>query len=91
MLMPRWRLDGDFLDLLRAWDEALPLLHGSGLAQRELAMHLYAVSDARLGMLAAIITKAAAVAIVSGQERITIELLDAMGLEVPASFTGFLF
>ena len=90
-LLPQWRINDDFLDLLEAWEGVLPLRHNSGLAQRELAMHLYALCDGRLGMLADVLLKAAAAAISSAQEQITISLLDDIGLQVPASFSGFLF
>ena len=90
-LLPQWRLDADFLDLLQAWDDALPLQHSSWLAERELAMHLYAVSEGLLGALAAVLVKASVAAIISGQEKITISLLDEIGLEVPSTFTGFFF
>lgn len=90
-LLPPWRLDSDFLDLLEAWDDALPLQHSSGLAERELAMHLYAVSEGLLGALAAVLVKSSKAAILTGQEKITISLLDEIGLEVPSTFTGFFF
>lgn len=90
-LLPQWRMNDDFLDLLDAWEGALPLRRPSGLAQRELAMHLYALSDGRLGMLADVLTKAAAAAITSAQEQITIRLLDDLGFQVPPSFSGFFF
>ena len=90
-LLPQWRVDHDFLDMLEAWEKVLPLKRPSGLTQRELAMHLYALSDGRLGMLAAILTKTAEAAIKTGHERITIELLDQLGYDIPASFSGFVF
>lgn len=90
-LLPQWRVDNDFLDLLEAWERALPLRRPSGLAQRELALHLYALCDGRLGMLASVLTKAAAAAITSAQEQVTMRLLDDLGFEVPSSFSGFVF
>lgn len=89
--LPQWRVNDDFLDLLESFERALPLRQPSGLTQRELAMHLYALSDGRLGMLADILKKAAEAAITSGSERITIELLDRLGCEIPTSFSGFVF
>lgn len=88
---PRWRLDRAWIDLLSAWDDALPLRHRSGLARRELAKHLFALSDGRLGALSRILQAAAFAAIERGGERITIELLDDLGLEIPTTFSGFWF
>ena len=90
-LLPTWRLDAEFLDLLEMWEGALPLLRPSRLVQRELAMRLYALCDGLLGVLAAVLTKAAAAAILTGQERISVRLLDEIGFEVPESFRGFVF
>jgi hypothetical protein len=91
ILLPQWRLNAEFLDLLQAWDDALPLKQASGLADRELAMHLYALSDGLLGVLASVLTKATIGAILTKEEKITIPLLDRIGLEVSPTFSGFLF
>ena len=91
LFLHRWHLDEDFLDLLQAWEVALPLTRSSVLTERELAMHLYALCDGILGVLAGILEKAASAAILTGQEKISIALLDELGFEIPQSFSGFLF
>ena len=59
------------------------------LADRGMALHLYALLDGVHGRLASVLRHAAAEAIRSGRERITIGLLDGMGFGPPASFSGF--
>lgn len=86
-----FRIDHEYVDLLDAWERAMPLLEASDLAQRETALHLYALCDGSHGRLASILRRAAAEAIGSGRERITIGLLDGMGFGPPASFSGFRF
>ena len=81
------RIDDAYVDLLDAWEHTLPLVEASHLAGREMALHLYALCDGNYGRLASVLRRAAAEAITSGRERVTIELLDDMGFRTPASFS----
>ena len=89
--LPRLRVDAAYLDLLDQFEAFLPLARRSGLADRDMALHLFALCDGRLGALASILRKAATAAISSGRERIDVELLDDLGFEIPESFSGFVF
>ena len=86
-----FRIDDEYVGLLDIWDRSLPLAEASNLAGRELALHLYSLCDGSYGRLASMLRRAAAEAITSGTERITIELLDEMGLRPPVTFSGFRF
>ena len=85
------RIDDAYVDLLDAWERSMPLLEASHLAGREMALHLFALCDGNYGRLASVLRRAAAEAITSGRERVTIELLDDVGFRPPASFSGFRF
>ena len=85
------RIDDAYVDLLDAWERSIPLLEASNLAEREMALHLYSLCDGNHGRLATVLRRAAAEAITSGRERVTIELLDDMGFRPPASFSVFRF
>ena len=89
--IPRWRVDRDFLDLLAAWEAQLPLLEASALAEREMAMHLYALCDGRIGRLASVLRDAALAAVDAGTECITIPHCDNLGMTPPPTFRGFVF
>lgn len=89
--LPRFRVDEDFIWALDRWESSLPLLRASNLTTRDLALHLFALSDGNHGKLASVLRRAAEAAILDGSERITIGLLDLLGLEPPHSFRGFRF
>jgi hypothetical protein len=91
LTLPRLRLDRDFLAMLQAWEMRLPLQQPSNLADREMALHLYALCDGNMGRLSTILRQAAIEAIDHGSERITITLLDRMNFVPPESFNGFHF
>ena len=89
--VPQWRVDRHFLELLTAWENELPLEEVSHLADRELALHLYALCDGSIGRLSDVLREATLAAIDNAGERITIRLLDSLGLSPPQSFRSFLF
>lgn len=89
--VPRWRVDRDYLELLTAWEDALPLERNSHLAEREMALHLFMLCDGSIGRLAEVLREGALRAIDNAHEQITIRLLDSLGLSPPPTFRGFLF
>ena len=89
--LPKWRVDRDFLDLLTAWENELPLQKNSRLADRELALHLYSLCDGSIGRLSDVLREATLAAIGNAGERVTIRLLDSLGLSPPQTFRSFLF
>ena len=89
--LPKWRVDADFLSLLTEWEDRLPLQEASRLADREMALHLYSLCDGCIGRLGKVLHEASLAAIGNARERITIGLLDSLGMSPPASFRKFLF
>lgn len=89
--LPRLRVDADFLALLTEWEDRLPLEGASRLADREMALHLYSLCDGSIGRLGKVLRDASLAAIDNGRERITIGLLDQLGLSPAPSFRKFLF
>ena len=89
--LPRWRVDADFLSLLTEWEDCLPLQGVSRLADREMALHLYSLCDGSIGRLGNVLREASLAAIGNARERITIGLLDSLGMSPPSSFRKFLF
>ena len=74
-VLPKWQLDGDFLQLLASFESALPLRRASNLASERLAPLLLILSGGLIGELSRLLKRAATEAILSGRERITIPLL----------------
>ncbi len=89
--LPKMRVDADFLSLLTEWEDCLPLQKASRLADREMALHLYSLCDGKIGRLGNVLREASLAAIGNARERITIGLLDSLGMSPPPSFREFLF
>ena len=78
--LPRWKLDREFLRLLASFERVLPLAAPSGLATREMAIRLHALSEGIIGRLALVLSRAAVQAIRDGGERIDGKTLDGVGM-----------
>ncbi len=75
-LLPRWELNSDFLRLLASFERMLPLREASNLHDTALASRLFSMSEGYIGELSRVLTKAAAYAVESGDERINVKVLD---------------
>nr|WP_314428770.1 TniB family NTP-binding protein [uncultured Brevundimonas sp.] len=73
-----WRDNDDWRKLLRSFERLIPLKHPSSLAQPEMATTLYEVSSGRIGDLSDVLREAAIRAILSGEERITPDMIQAV-------------
>lgn len=73
-----WRDNEDWRKLLRSFERLIPLKHPSVLAQPEMATTLYEVSNGRIGDLSDVLKEAAIRAILSGEERITPDMIQAL-------------
>ena len=89
--LPAWRVNADWLRLLSDLEAALPLRLPSDLADRGMAMRLWALSGGRIGPLWEVLRTAAEAAISLKYESIDEELLDDLGLVVPEDFGEFRF
>ncbi|GHA70410.1 transposition protein TniB [Formosimonas limnophila] len=83
-VLPRWEFDKEFLSLLTSFERMLPLKNASNLHETSLATRLFSMSEGYIGELSRILTEAAVRAVTSGEERITIKILDAIMWVSPA-------
>lgn len=75
MLLPTWAYSLDFRRLLATFELFLPLKKPSNLQDPPLAHLLYEKAEGTIGSLSKLIKEAATVAVVSGRERIDLELV----------------
>lgn len=73
-----WRDNEDWRKLLRSFERLVPLKHPSFLADPRMATTLYEVSSGRIGDLSDVLKEAAIRAILTGEERITPEMIQAV-------------
>jgi hypothetical protein len=73
--LPLWSLNKDFQKLLASFEKVLPLKSPSRLHQPELASAFHAISGGNLGDLHRLLVECSRVAIESGEERITLEII----------------
>jgi len=74
--LPAWKLDRDFLGLLRSFEKILPLKNPSLLYGREKAKPLFSISGGNLGNLHKLLVQCAEYAIEAGEEEITVETIE---------------
>ena len=78
--LPAWQQDdAEFKGLLRGFERQLPLRRPSNL--KDFSARLYTLCSGSLGWLSRLLTRAAEVAISTGEERITSQVLDRVVLE----------
>lgn len=73
-----WRDNEDWRKLLRSFERLIPLKRPSVLADPAMATTLYEVSSGRIGDLSDVLKEAAIRAILSGEERITPDMIQAV-------------
>jgi len=82
--LPVWTENDEYLRLLRTLEAVLPLRRPSGLARPALAAKIFALSEGILGEIVAIVTRAAAHAVLTGAEAITSNLIEETGFTRPS-------
>lgn len=82
--LPIWTEDDEYLRLLSTLEAVLPLRKPSGLARPALATKIFALSEGILGEIVAIVTRAAAHAVLTGAEAITSNLIEETGFTRPS-------
>ncbi|AZR35204.1 TniB family NTP-binding protein [Xanthomonas vasicola] len=70
-----WTMDKAYRNFLYTYERLLPLAHPSGLAEPELMPLVFSMAGPAIGGTVALLKEAAVLAIRSGQERITAEVL----------------
>jgi hypothetical protein len=82
--LPRWQADADYASLLASFEAIFPLRYPSRLSQPPLSTHILAQSEGTIGEIATFLTRAATLAIRSGQERIDLPLLSQVEYHPPS-------
>lgn len=82
--LPEWKADAEFIGLLAAFENKIPLLKPSDLAassNRYTAIKILEKSKGRIGYITELIYKAAEKAIINGAEQITGEIIDSIKMQ----------
>ncbi len=74
--LPKWELNREFRILLKAFEKRLPLKKPSGLDSKEKATLLHMISQGNLGNLHRLLIECATFAIESGEEEITVDIIN---------------
>ena len=82
--LPLWRDDEAYRRLLGTLEALLPLRKPSGLIHPVLASRILSQSEGVLGEIVAIVTRAAAQAVLSGAEAISPAVIEAAGFTTPS-------
>ena len=85
VLLPRWDMNTDFRRLLASFERMLPLKDASNLKNINISQKLHHMSEGLLGELSYILTEAAVLAVKSGTEKISIDILKALDYQSPES------
>lgn len=83
-LLPKWKLDKDYLRLLASFEASLPLRKPSEIATKQLATKILSMSEGSIGEISTVVTKAAINCIRLGEEQITLELLNQIDYIPPS-------
>lgn len=84
LVLPRWEMDHDFLRLLASFERMLPLKKASDLTRHEMASILYGMTEGYIGELARLLSEICVIAIRSGSEKISEELLKQVSWTPPS-------
>ncbi|MDA8251058.1 MAG: TniB family NTP-binding protein [Rhodospirillales bacterium] len=82
--LPPWTAGAEFIRLLNTLEAVLPLKKPSSLGDPQMVQKLLVASEGILGEVVTIVTRAAVLAITSGCEAVTLEMLDGIGFIPPA-------
>ena len=83
VVLPRWELNEEFLQLLASFELLLPLRKPSNLTDKDMAVKLHGMVGGKIGELATLLADAAVDAIRSGQECITPKTIRQLGWVSP--------
>lgn len=82
--LPLWTEDEAYRRLLGTLEALLPLRKASGLVEPTIARAILTRSEGVLGEIVTIVTRAAAEAVLSGTEKITLQQIDKSGFTSPS-------
>jgi hypothetical protein len=82
--LPPWRSGKEYQQLLKTLEAVLPLRCPSELAKSAIANKILSASEGILGEVVSMVTRAAILAISTGEERISTKTLDDIGFIAPS-------
>lgn len=82
--LPLWPCDLEFQQLLASFEAIIPLKYPSQLSKKRFAILLHSRCEGTIGELKLLLGRLAALAIESGEERITEEMVDRCGYTSPS-------
>lgn len=82
--LPTWKMDEEFLKLLKSFEKVIPLKKPSRLTETSMATKLHSMSEGLIGELSNLLDKAAEYAIKKNIEQITKHALDSVGWVYPS-------
>ncbi|PSD28809.1 transposase [Stenotrophomonas maltophilia] len=88
LALARWQMDRSYRGFLNTYEKLLPLAKPSGLAEMELASLIFKASGVAIGGTVYLIKEAAVMAIRSGEERITAEIVLQAELRLKQNYQG---
>ena len=77
-LLPRWKMNDEYLRLLASFERALPLKKPSNLIETTLALKILSLSEGTIGEISTVLTAACVRAIETNTECITVKTLDSI-------------
>ena len=80
----RWEMGRDYLKLLASFERMIPLHSASHLTRKTLAIRILAMSEGKIGEIAALLARAAVHSIRAGYERIDAQVLDEIEWIAPS-------
>lgn len=86
-LLPKWRMNKEFRQLLMSFERALPLRKPSSLHEAQMASKILAMCEGTIGELSMLLNLAAIHALKHGGEQIDTEVLNACGYVSPSDRT----
>lgn len=87
LLIPKWRAGKDYRMLLKSFESIIPLRQPSALHDVALATKILAMSEGTIGETSTLLNTAALHAIRTGEERISVEVLNACDYASPSDRT----
>lgn len=84
-LLPKWKMDDEYLRLLTSFEALLPLRKPSNLAEDSIALKVLSLSGGTIGEIATILKKAATQAIKTKKECIDLQLLGKIDYVPPSN------
>jgi hypothetical protein len=82
--LPLWQSDLEFQQLLASFETIIPLKHPSMLSKKKFAILLHSRCEGTIGELKLLLGKLTELAIKSGEERITEDMVDLCGYTSPS-------